>query len=126
MQGVPPALQHQIMQLQQLQQRLEIFVSQKTQLEIQLKETERALTELENLSEDSTVYKSVGAILVKSEKAKVKDELVDKKDTLEMRIKTIQRQEERTRKQFEESREKIQAALQRPGTTSDLGNLGPM
>ncbi|MHA1377805.1 MAG: prefoldin subunit beta [Candidatus Helarchaeota archaeon] len=126
MQGVPPALQHQIVQLQQLQQRLEILVTQKSQLEIQLKETERALSELENLSDDSTVYKSVGAILVKSEKNKVKEELIDKKDTLEMRIKTVQRQEERTKKQFDESREKIQAALQRPGKPSDLGNLSPM
>ena len=41
-------------------------------------------------------------------------------------IKTIQRQEERTRKQFEESRNKIQAALKKPGTAPDLGNLGPM
>jgi prefoldin beta subunit len=123
---IPPALQHQFMQLQQLQQRLEILVSQKNQLEMQMKEAERALAELENLPEDATVYKSIGAILVKSDRNKVKEELIDKKDTLEMRIKTIQRQEERTRKQFEESREKIQAALKSPGGPPDLGNLGPM
>ncbi|MHA1298782.1 MAG: prefoldin subunit beta [Candidatus Helarchaeota archaeon] len=126
MQNIPPALQHQIMQLQQLQQRLEILMTQKSQLEIQLKEAERALTELENLADDAVVYKSVGAILVKSEKNKVKEELIDKKDTLEMRIKTIQRQEERTKKQFEESRNKVQAALKSPGTSQDFTGLGPM
>ena len=82
MQNIPPALQHQIMQLQQLQQRLEILVSQKSQLEVQLKEAERAISELQNLGEDATVYKSVGAILVKSEPKKLKEELEDKKDTL--------------------------------------------
>ena len=128
MQNIPRALQDQIMQLQQLQQRLEILMSQKNQLEIQLKETEKAISELQNLGEDATIYKSVGAILVKSDRNKVKEELEDKKDTLEMRIKTIQRQEERTRKQFEESREKVQSALQRPSTggPTDFGNLGPM
>ncbi len=126
MQEIPPQLQHQIMQLQQLQQRLEMLVAQKSQMEIRMKEAEKALSELEKLDEDSVVYKNVGSILVKSQKDKVKEELIDKKDTLEMRLKTIQRQEERTRKQFEEARTKIQSALQRPGTTSDLGNLGPM
>ncbi|NVM03204.1 MAG: prefoldin subunit beta [Candidatus Helarchaeota archaeon] len=126
MQEIPPHLQHQIMQLQQLQQRLEMLVAQKSQMEIRMKEAEKALSELEKLSEGAIVYKNVGTILVKSQKDKVKEELVDKKDTLEMRLKTIQRQEERTRQQFEEARTKIQSALQRPGTKSDLGTLGPM
>ncbi|MFX0132836.1 MAG: prefoldin subunit beta [Candidatus Hodarchaeota archaeon] len=126
MQEVPPHLQHQIMQLQQLQQRLEMLVAQRSQMEIRMKEAEKALSELEKLSEDAIVYKNVGTILIKSQKDKVKEELIDKKDTLEMRLKTIQRQEERTRKQFEEARTKIQSALQRPGPGTDLGNLGPM
>ena len=123
MQEIPPALQQQIMQLQQLQQRLEILVTQRSQLEMQMKETEKALSELGKQTDDAIVYKSIGAILIKVQKENLKEELIDKKDTLEMRIKTIQRQEERTRNQFEESRTKVQAALQRHGGPT---NLGPM
>jgi len=103
-----------------------MLVAQRSQMEVRMKEAERALSELEKLDEDAVVYKNVGTILIKSQKDKVKEELVDKKDTLEMRLKTIQRQEERTRTQFEEARTKIQAALQRQGPGTDLGNLGPM
>lgn len=126
MSEIPPALQHQIMQIQELQQRLEILISQRSQLELQMKETERALAELEKLDDDAIIYKYIGAILVKSQKDSVKEELAEKKDTLEMRIKTFQKQEERTRKQFEESRAKIQSALQKQGAPSDFEDLGPM
>ena len=118
---LPPKLQDQLIKLQQLQQKAEILVNQRIQLEAQLKETERALAELDQLEEtNAVVYKSIGAILVKAKKEKVKEELDDRKETLNMRIKTIMRQEERTKKELEEKRKEIQAALQQP----QMGNVG--
>ena len=43
MQEIPQHLQHQIMQLQQLQQRLEMLVAQRSQMEIRMKEAEKEL-----------------------------------------------------------------------------------
>lgn len=125
---ISPQLQDQIMKLQQVQQQVELLVNQKMQLERELKEIERALTELEQIdpAKDAVVYKTIGAILVKADKDKVKEELKDRKDTLEMRIKTIARQEERAKSDYEEKRKVLQAALQQP-KMGDMGGFpGPM
>jgi prefoldin beta subunit len=125
---ISPQLQDQIMKLQQVQQQVELLVNQRMQLERELKEIERALNELEQIdpAKDAVVYKTIGAILVKADKDKVKEELKDRKDTLEMRIKTITRQEERAKSDYEEKRKVLQAALQQP-KMGDMGGFpGPM
>ena len=121
---ISPQLQQQIIQLQQLQQKLEILVNQRMQLERELKDTENALAELETLDANALVYKTIGAILVKANKDKLKEELNDRKETLDMRIKTILRQEERAKNDLEEKRNALQAALQQPQMGG--GFPGPM
>jgi len=98
-----------------LQQKLEIIITQRTQSELQLKETEQAIGELEKIEEGNDVYKMVGTLLIKTQPEKVKEELQDRKETLELRVKTLKRQEERSRKQLEEMRAKIQEMLQQRG-----------
>ncbi len=117
---ISPQLQDQIMKLQQLQQKMEILVTQRMQLERELKETELALSELANLGADALVYKTIGAILVKAEKDKLNEELDDRKETLDMRIKTILRQEERAKSDLDDKRKALQAALQQ----SQMGGMG--
>ena len=82
------------------------------QFELQLKEVKRALDELEKLEEGSEVYKSIGSILVKTDKEKLREELDDKKETLEIRLKTLQRQEEKMLNKLKEMEVKIRQALQ--------------
>lgn len=113
---LPPQIQQQLIRMQQIQQSLEMLISQRTQLEIQLRETERALKELENIKPDEVVYKIVGPLLVKSDPQRVKEELEDLRVSIDTRIKTLKRQEERSRKQLEEMREKLQASLQGGGS----------
>lgn len=122
---LPPQLQDQLIQFQQLQQKYEILTAQRRQLELELKETELALTEIEPLDATAVIYKSVGAILVKANKDKVKEELVDRKDTLDMRITTITRQEERAKSSLDEKRKALQAAVQQAQMGSS-GFPGPM
>ncbi len=118
---LPPQLQDKLMKLQQLQQRAELLMNQRVQLDRDLKETESALAELDQLGDENpVVYKSVGAILVKADKDKLKEELSDHKETLDMRISSISKQEERARKELEEKRKEIQAALQQP----QMGGMG--
>lgn len=93
-------------------------MAQKQQLELILKETEKALEELDKLQENATVYKSVGSILVKADRAMVQKELTDDKETLDLRIKTVERQEERVVTRLREMRDKLQEALKTKGPSS--------
>lgn len=116
---IPQQLQHQLMRLQQIDQQVKVLTQQRTQLELQLRETENALKELEGAEEGVGVYKSIGMLLIKSDMKKLTEELTDKKETLGMRIKTLQRQEERSKKQRDEMREKLARQIQgEPGTAA--------
>jgi len=108
---LPPHLRHQLAQFQQVQQQAQALMAQKQQLELALRETERALEELGKLQEGATVYKSVGGILIKAEQANLTKELTERKETLDLRIKTIERQEGRVVERLREMREKLQEAL---------------
>ena len=102
------------MRLQQLQQTLQSVVTQKQQLELELNETDKALTELEKSTDETPVYKSVGSILVKSNRQTLLTELKDRKELLTTRVTVLGKQEERTRERLKEVQEKLQERLQGP------------
>jgi len=114
---LPPQIQEQLGRLQQLQQTLQAVSSQKQQLEIEVSETDRALAELEKLTDTSVVYKSVGSLLLKSDRQTLLKELKERKDLLGTRITVLGRQEERTKERMKELQEKLQEKL-RPVTSS--------
>jgi prefoldin beta subunit len=111
MEKISPQLRHQLAQFQQVQQQAQVLVTQRQQLELLLRETEKALEELEKLSEDAGVYKSVGGIMVRSSRDALKKELSEQKETLDLRIKALQKQEERSIQRLREMREKIDKEL---------------
>jgi len=113
---LPPAVQERLLRLQQLQQTLQTVLTQKQQLELELTETEQALSELEKVDENAVIYKSVGSLLVKAEKVKVATELGERKELLNTRISVLGKQEERLRSQAKD----LQAKLQR-----DLSPVSP-
>ena len=117
---LPPQIQQRLLRLQQLQQNLQGVMAQKQQLTMQLTETENATKELEKLADDAIVYKSIGALLVKAEKAKVSADLADRKELVKMRVDVLAKQEERLRTQVKELQEKLQQEL-RPVSGSSLG-----
>jgi len=112
--ALPPQVQEQLIRLQQLQQTLQSVVAQKQQLELELNETDRALSELEKSTDDTPVYKSVGSILVKSNRQSLMAELKEKKELLTTRVTVLGKQEERTRERLKEIQEKLQERLQGP------------
>ena len=114
---LPPQIQEQLGRLQQLQQTLQAVSSQKQQLEIEVSETDRALAELEKLTDISVVYKSVGSLLLKSDRQTLLKELKERKDLLGTRITVLGRQEDRTKERMKELQEKLQEKL-RPVTSS--------
>lgn len=109
--GLPPQIQQRLLRLQQLQQTLQGVVNQKQQVEMQLNEVEQAVGELEKLTETAIIYKSIGALLIKSEKEKVTTDLTDRKELLKMRVEVLTKQDERLRTQVKDLQEKLQRDL---------------
>jgi prefoldin beta subunit len=117
---LPPQIQQRLLRLQQLQQTLQGVMAQKQQLTLQLTEVEQAASELEKLTETAVIYKSIGALLVKSKKIQVTTELTERKELLKMRVDVIGKQETRLRTQVKDLQEKLQQDL-RPVSGSSLG-----
>jgi prefoldin beta subunit len=117
---LPPQIQQRLLRLQQLQQTLQGVMAQKQQLTLQLTEVEQAASELEKMKETAVIYKSIGALLVKSEKDKVTAELTERKELLKMRVDVLGKQETRLRTQAKDLQEKLQQDL-RPVSGSSLG-----
>lgn len=115
---LPPQIQEQLVRLQQLQQTLQSVSSQKQQLELELNETDKALSELEKSTDETPVYKSVGSILVKSNRQSLMTELKERKELLTTRVTVLGKQEDRTRERLKEVQEKLQERLQGPKTPS--------
>jgi len=107
-------LQEQLVRLQQLQQTFQVITTQRQQLEHERVEADKALSELDKMDDDDTVYKSIGAILVKSKRRKLIEELTERKELLEMRIKVITRQQNRTEEQMKELQQRVQQRLRSP------------
>ena len=108
---LPPAVQERLLRLQQLQQTLQSVLTQKQQLELELLEIDQALEELEKTSEDAVIYKSVGSLLIKSDKSKITNELKERKELANMRISVLGKQEERLRGQVKELQTKLEKDL---------------
>jgi len=111
---LPPQVQEELIRLQQLQQTLQAVVSQKQQLEMDMTETDRALTEIEKVTGETPVYKSVGSILIKSDREALLAELKERKELLNTRVTVLGRQEERTRERIKDIQQKLQDKLRAP------------
>ncbi|MDF1557615.1 MAG: prefoldin subunit beta [ANME-2 cluster archaeon] len=113
-QELPPQVQNQLAQIQQVQQQAQVLAQQKNQLEIMLKESDMALEELDKLGDGVPVYKNVGNLMIKTEKDKTTEELKEKKETLGLRLQTINRQEERIHKRFTQLQEQLKTSVGSP------------
>ena len=108
---LPTHVQERLLRLQQLQRNLQAVLTQKQQVELELTENAQALGELDNLTEDAVIYKSIGSLLVKAEKIKVEAELKERKDLLDTRVKVLTKQEERFRSQLSQLQTKLKRDL---------------
>jgi len=109
---IPPQIRNQIAQLQQIQQQAQTIVSQRVQLEMQVKEMERTLEELAKTPEDAPVYRSVGTLLIRvKDRQTVAKDLEDSKETTEVRLNSLKRQEERLKEKLSALQREVSAAL---------------
>ena len=115
MDNIPPKVQNQIAQFQQLTQQIQMVTTQKIQLESQVRELEKTIQELEKVG-DEAVYRNVGSLLIQvKDKAALVSELKEQKETTEVRVKTLDRQDKHLRERHQTLQQQITQALQGPG-----------
>ncbi len=114
MQNIPPQVQAMLGQLESYQAQLQLVIQQKQKVQADLNETKRALEEIKNLPEDAVIYKSVGSLIVKTEKDAAVRELSEKAETLEVRLNALERQEKKLNDKIKELTAQIQNSLRQP------------
>ena len=103
--------QQYLMQLQMVQTQLQNIAMQKDSISMQNFEMEKALDELKKINEKDDVFKAVGPILIKSNKADMLKELKEKKELGEIRMKNLNKQEEKLQEKIREGQNKLQEML---------------
>ena len=110
--GMSKQLQDQINRLQQMRIQLQMIMQQHQQVELRLKEIDEALDELDKTDAKTPIYKSIGALLIKTKgKSETTKELKSNKDSLVLRKDTLEKQEGRTKEKLNELQSKVQNAL---------------
>jgi prefoldin beta subunit len=122
---LPPAVQERLLRLQQLQQSLQATMMQKQQTELELNENDTALEEVQKIQEDTPMYKSIGSLLIKTEKTKITTELTERKELLNTRISVLTKQEERLRSQMKDLQTKLQQDLN-PASSPSPESTSPL
>jgi len=115
-QQIPPLVQEQLAKLQQTQQNFQSILMQKQQLESEKHETEKALEELKKASDDESVFKHAGTIMIKSNKKDLIDELEEQIELAKTKASLLVKQEERLKIALKEQETKIQEIM-RPSST---------
>jgi prefoldin beta subunit len=111
-----PQLRDQINRLQQLRSQLQMIMQQRQQVELRMREVDEALEELDKTEDKTPVYKSIGAILIKTKgKGEITKELKSDKESLDLRKATLDKQEGRIKEKLNELQSKVQNALNLPG-----------
>ena len=112
MDEISPKLQNQIAQFQQLQQQLQTVMSQKIRMDAMLKEMEMTIEELKKAPAETTVYKSVGSLMIKvADTPALLKEIEDDKETTEIRVKSLDRQEKMLKEKFQNVQEQLSRAI---------------
>ena len=115
---IPPLVQEHLARLQQTQQNFQSIMMQKQQLESEKLETEKALEELKKASDDESVFKHAGTIMIKSNKKDLIDELEEQVELAKTKASLLVKQEERLKTTLKEQETKIQEMMKNPSTNT--------
>ncbi len=107
---VPPWVREHLARFEQAQQNLQAIMVQKQQVEVELTEVEKALTELNTTSDTANIYKSIGSLLVKTNRKDMLKELNERRELGNTRVTVLAKQENRTRDSLKEIQTKIEKA----------------
>ncbi len=94
-----------IQELQMLEQNLQNTLLQKQAFQIEFRETQAALKELDKSGEE--VFKIIGQLMIKTDKKQMKEELLNKEKIIDMRIKSFEKQERVLSEKMEDLRSEV-------------------
>jgi prefoldin beta subunit len=97
--------QENIQTLRSYEQIVHNLLMQKQAFQIELNETESALSEI--IDAENDIFKLIGNIMIKTDKKQTESELKKKQELLKLRLKSIESQELQLEKQIEKLREEI-------------------
>ena len=117
-QQIPPVVQEHLAKLQQTQQNFQSIQMQKQQLESVKLETEKALEELKKASDDESVFKHAGSIMIKSNKKDLIEELEEQIELAKTKASLLVKQEERLKITLKEQETKIQEMMKNPSVNT--------
>ena len=100
-----------LQEMQMLEQNLQNLLLQKQAFQMELSETQSALKEIEKSGEE--VFKIIGQLMIKTDKAKINQELLNKEKVFNLRIKTIEKQEASLTEQLEKTREEVMKSMKK-------------
>lgn len=94
-----------------MQQTLQAILAQKQQVELEKTDVDQTVNEVQKLPDDAVIYKAIGSVLVKGDKAQILSELTERRSLLDKRREIVAKQEERLRAQLKEVQTKLQEEL---------------
>lgn len=94
-----------IQEIRILEQTLHNLSFQKQAFQLELSETIESLNSLDSSGEE--VFRLIGQIMIKTDKAEIKEELLNKQKFLELRIKSLEKEEESLSKKILSLREEL-------------------
>ena len=100
--------QEKLQQMQFLEQNLQSVYMQRQAYQMEISETEAALTEVEKTKD--AVYKVIGQLMLKVDKDKTVEDLKSKKKLIEARISALEKQGEQVEKQVKALRDELVAS----------------
>lgn len=103
-------IEEELMQYQNMEKQLQQAMMQKQQLQLQLNEIDLALEEL-NKTTETEVFKSIGAIMVKTTKENAIKDLHEKKKLSELRVNSLTKQEEQLKTKLTDLRTSLETSL---------------
>ena len=114
-------IQNQLKQAQQLELQIEQTANQRYQLDVKVKELERTLKELREVSEGTEIFKNSGVVIYKvQDRQKLISELEEQKELSEIRLKTLERQQKSLEEKYKELEDSLRRTYddQRKGKSS--------
>lgn len=93
--------------LQALSEQLRATTEERQNLELEIKDIDRVLGEIEALPDGEAVYQMVGNIMIKKDREEIKKELQDKKENDNLMLQTLKQQEQSLTAQINQIRREM-------------------
>ena len=104
---LPPAVQEQLKQMQNLQTQIQTLRQQIDVSQNRMSELKGTLKEIEPLTDEEELFKTVGQVMFKTTVGKVKTDFQEELELLELKLNSLKNKEEKWKTQLNEMNKSI-------------------